>query len=48
MILTLGFVQAFVNGIFSNFRGKATGYGCHKCTNNDINYGGDVAMKDFG
>ena len=44
----LGFVQAFVNGIFSNFRGKATGMVAINGPINDINYGGDVAMKDFG
>ena len=44
----LAFVQAFVNGIFSNFRGKATGLVSINGPLNDINYGGDLAMKDFG
>ncbi|GGP04329.1 DUF490 domain-containing protein [Cloacibacterium rupense] len=44
----LSFVQAFVNGIFSNFRGKASGLVAISGPLNDINYGGDVAMKDFG
>lgn len=44
----LSFVQAFVNGIFSNFRGKASGMLVVNGPLNDINYGGDVAMKDFG
>lgn len=44
----LGFVQAFVKGIFSNFRGKATGIVSINGPLNDINYGGDIAMKDFG
>ena len=44
----LGFVQVFVNNIFSNFRGKASGTIAINGPINDINYGGDVAMKDFG
>ncbi len=38
----LAFVQAFVNGIFSNFRGKATGLVSINGPLNDINYGGDI------
>ena len=44
----LGFVQAFVTNIFSNFRGKATGVVSINGPMNDINYGGDIALKDFG
>ena len=44
----LAFVQAFVQGIFSNFRGKASGIVSINGPLNDINYGGDIAMKDFG
>jgi len=44
----LGFVQAFVKNIFSNFRGKASGVVAINGPLNDINYGGDIAMKDFG
>lgn len=44
----LGFVQAFVNGIFSNFRGKASGIVAINGPLNDINYGGNIDLKDFG
>lgn len=44
----LGFVQAFVNGIFSNFRGKASGIVTINGPLNDINYGGNISLKDFG
>lgn len=44
----LAFVQAFVKDIFSNFRGNATGEIAVGGTLKDINYGGDIAVKDFG
>lgn len=44
----LAFVQAFVSGVFSNFRGKASGLVSINGPINDINYGGDLAMKGFG
>ena len=44
----LAFVQVFVNDIFSNFRGKATGKVDLKGTLDEINYAGNLAMKDFG
>ena len=44
----LAFVQAFVQGIFSNFRGKASGVVAINGPLNDINYGGDVDLKGFG
>ena len=44
----LAFVQAFVGDIFSNFRGLATGDVDVNGTLRDINYGGDIAVKDFG
>ncbi len=44
----LGFVQAFVTGIFTNFRGKATGLVSINGPLNDINYVGDIAIKEFG
>ena len=43
----LGFVQAFVQDIFSNFKGKATGELKIDGTPKDLNYGGDIAMKGF-
>ncbi len=43
----LGFVQAFVKDIFSNFKGKATGELKIDGTPKDLNYGGDIAMKGF-
>lgn len=44
----LAFVQAFVKDIFSNFRGNATGEVAVNGTLRDINYGGDISVKDFG
>ncbi|MDO4763961.1 MAG: translocation/assembly module TamB [Flavobacteriaceae bacterium] len=44
----MAFVQPFVKDVFSNFRGNATGDIAINGTMNDINYGGDVAMKNFG
>ena len=37
-----------MTNIFSNFRGKATGIVSINGYMNDINYGGDIALKDFG
>lgn len=44
----LAFVQAFVKNIFSNFRGNATGEIAVNGTLKNINYGGDISVKDFG
>lgn len=44
----IDFVQFFVKDIFSNFRGKASGDIKINGTVKDLNYGGDIAMKDFG
>lgn len=44
----LAFVQAFVKDIFTNFRGNATGEIEIDGTLKDINYGGDIAVNNFG
>lgn len=44
----LGFVQGFVTSIFSNFRGKASGIVSINGPLNDINYGGNIDLKNFG
>ena len=44
----LAFAQTFVNGVFSNLRGKATGDLKILGTVNDIDYTGDIALKNFG
>lgn len=44
----LAFAQEFVKGVFSNMRGKASGDLKISGQLNDIDYSGDIAMKDFG
>lgn len=44
----LAFTQQFVEGIFDNFRGKASGILAIKGPLNDIDYSGDIALKNFG
>ena len=44
----LAFAQQFVKGIFSNFRGKASGDLVISGKLNDLDYSGDVALKGFG
>lgn len=44
----LAFVQQFVQGVFGNLRGKANGVLAITGPINNIDYSGDVALKDFG
>lgn len=44
----LAFSQQFVQGIFDNFRGKATGVLAITGAINDIDYSGDITLKNFG
>ncbi len=44
----LAFTQEFVKGVFGNLRGKASGDLNISGKLNDIDYSGDIAMKDFG
>ncbi|MCW3161510.1 translocation/assembly module TamB domain-containing protein [Chryseobacterium oryctis] len=44
----LAFVQQFVQAVFGNFRGKATGDLKIAGKLNDIDYSGDIALKGFG
>lgn len=44
----LSFAQEFVKTVFSNFRGKASGDLRISGSINDIDYQGDIALKDFG
>ncbi|WP_083917676.1 translocation/assembly module TamB domain-containing protein [Riemerella columbina] len=44
----LSFAQEFVKSVFSNFRGKASGQLNIGGTVNDIDYQGNIALKDFG
>lgn len=44
----IAFAQQFVETVFGNFRGKATGDLKISGPLNDIDYSGDIAMKGFG
>lgn len=44
----LAFAQEFVKGIFGNLRGRATGDLAIKGPMNDVDYSGDIALKQFG
>ncbi len=44
----LAFTQQFVQGVFGNMRGKATGDLKISGKLNDIDYSGDIALKNFG
>jgi len=44
----LAFTQQFVKGVFGNLRGKATGLLNISGPLNNIDYSGDIALKDFG
>ncbi|SIT97557.1 hypothetical protein SAMN05660493_02277 [Epilithonimonas bovis DSM 19482] len=44
----IAFAQQFVETVFGNFRGKATGDLNISGPLNDIDYSGDIAMKGFG
>lgn len=44
----LAFAQEFVKSVFSNFRGKASGQLKIGGTIKDVDYQGDIALKDFG
>jgi len=44
----LAFSQTFVNGVFSNMRGKATGDLKISGTTDSVDYTGDIALKGFG
>ncbi len=44
----LAFAQQFVQGVFGNLRGNATGTLAIKGPMNNIDYSGDVALKNFG
>ncbi len=44
----VSFGQQFVVGVFSNLRGKATGDLKIAGTLSDMDYSGDIALKDFG
>ncbi len=44
----LAFTQQFVNGIFSNMRGKASGDFKVSGKLSDLDYSGDIALKKFG
>ncbi|KPE50176.1 hypothetical protein [Chryseobacterium indologenes] len=44
----LGFTQQFVQSIFGNLRGKATGDLKISGKFSDLDYSGDIALKDFG
>lgn len=44
----LAFAQDFVKSIFSDFRGKASGEMKIFGPMNDINYGGDISLKELG
>ena len=44
----LSFTQQFVQNIFGNLRGKATGDLKIKGTFKNLDYSGDIALKDFG
>lgn len=44
----LAFANQFVKGVFSNLRGKATGILSISGTLKDIDYSGDIALKDLG
>ncbi|HBR10997.1 MAG TPA: translocation/assembly module TamB [Chryseobacterium sp.] len=44
----IAFAQQFVEKVFGNFRGKATGDLNISGPLNDIDYSGDIAMKGFG
>lgn len=44
----LAFAQEFVKGVFGNLRGKASGDLVISGPLSDLNYSGDIAMKQFG
>ena len=44
----LAFAQEFLKGVFGNIRGKASGQLNIAGKLNDVDYSGDIAMKDFG
>ncbi|QOW10391.1 translocation/assembly module TamB [Kaistella flava (ex Peng et al. 2021)] len=46
--LDVAFAQQFVEGIFSNMRGKASGDLRIAGQLNDVDYSGDIALKKFG